>query len=504
MFRFSHTVSRRRLIGTGLGAAATAALAACGGAGSPTAAPPKPTEASKPAAPTAAPAAGSAPAATKPAAPGSAPTKPAAAASPATPGAAKPAVGATTAPAPAGGMAPAAMNPAKAKGANLKVLLWSNYKYDGIKSYTPEFEKEFGAKITFDPIADADLPNKQLISLSGGTGEYDLTTVDEPYFPAYNSFLVELDPLVAADKFPKEDWVPVMWDAGVFNGKVYGVAFDPNVEILFYRKDILDQKGLKVPTTWPEYFEVAQKTHTNDVPGNVISGSRQAQTGIAAWNFITTRGNEIFDEKFAPAFDNDKSYEALDMYKQIVDKVSPKGTPGYDGTAATTDFRQGKAVLFVYWASVAPGMKNAKDTAVADKVGYAPIVGWEKRHSMRGVWNWGIYKDAKQRDAAWEFVKWFTQPEQALKYVKAGSGNTPRLSVLNGQEFLSAFPHAPALAETFKIAKKRPIFKEYNEILDALNIMGSKVVTGEATPKDAVKEASTKLADVMKRGGYIR
>jgi ABC-type glycerol-3-phosphate transport system substrate-binding protein len=101
-------------------------------------------------------------------------------------------------------------------------------------------------------------------------------------------------------------------------------------------------------------------------------------------------------------------------------------------------------------------------------------------------------------------VKWFTTPENAMKYVKAGSGNTPRLSVLNGQEFLSAFPHAPALSETFKIAKKRLIFKEYNEILDALNIMGSKVVTGESTSKDAVKEASTKLADVMKRGGYLK
>jgi hypothetical protein len=76
--------------------------------------------------------------------------------------------------------------------------------------------------------------------------------------------------------------------------------------------------------------------------------------------------------------------------------------------------------------------------------------------------------------------------------------------VLNGQEFLGAFPHAAALSETFKIAKKRPIFKEYNDILDVLNVMGSKVTTGEAQPKDAIKEASGKLTDIMKRGGYIK
>jgi multiple sugar transport system substrate-binding protein len=475
-------VTRRRLLALGAGFAGLAALAACGQAATPTPAPAAAKPADKPAAaaPTTAPAAAAA--------------KPTEAPKPAA--AAKPAAGAQA--------APAGLNPTKAKGANLRILLWQSYKYEGINTYAKEFEELTGGKLTFDPVADAELPSKQIVTLSGKTGEYDLTTVDEPYLPAYSPFLLDLDPLVQGDKFPKEDWVPVMWDAGVFNGKTYTIAFDPNVQILFYRKDILEQKGLKVPTTWPEYLDVATKTHTAELPGSVMSAIRHAQTGINAWNFITTRGNEIFDDKFAPAFDNDKSYEALDMYKQLVDKVSPKGVVGYDGTAATNDFRQGKAVLFQYWASVAPGMKSGKDSQVIDKAGYAPVLGWEKRHSMRGVWTWGIPADSKQRDAAWEFTKWFTTPEAMMKYVKAGSGNTPRLSVLDGQEFRTAFDHAPALAETFKLAKKRPIFKEYNEILDALNIMGSKVTTGEASSKDAVKEASGKMAEIMKRGGYLK
>jgi hypothetical protein len=91
-----------------------------------------------------------------------------------------------------------------------------------------------------------------------------------------------------------------------------------------------------------------------------------------------------------------------------------------------------------------------------------------------------------------------------ITYVKTGAGNSPRLSVLNSQEFLSFYPHAQAMADTFKIAKKRPIFKEYNEILDVMNILGSKIVTGEAKPKEALAEASGKTADIMKRGGYLK
>jgi multiple sugar transport system substrate-binding protein len=515
-------LSRRGLLRLGGGTALAAILAACGGAASPTAAPAKPTDAqpAKPAgaagaAATTAPAPGAttapaaAGAATKPAAAGAA-TKSAAAAG------ASPFAGATAAPGaagtPAAGAQPAAggtmpqvvTNPAKAKGANLRILLWSNYKYDGIKSYANEFEQSYGAKLTFDPVASNDLPNKQIISLSGGTGEYDLTTVDEPFLPAYNPFLVELDPLIGADKFPKEDWVPVMWEAGTFNGKQFTMPFDPNVQILFYRKDILEQKGLKVPTKWTEYFEVAEKAQDDKVAGNVIMAKRDDQTGINAWNFMTTAGNEIFDDKFQPAFDNQKSYDALQLYKDIVDKVSPKGVIGYEYESVNADYRQGKAALLQQWASVAPGIKSSKDSVVADKTGFAPVLGQDKRHSMRGVWTWGISKDTKQKDAAWEFVKWFTTPDAMLKYIKAGSGNSPRLSVLQSEEFKKTFAHGEALAETFKIAKKRPIFKEYSEILQVLNILGSKVTTGEAKPKEAVQEATGKLGEIMKRGGYIR
>jgi multiple sugar transport system substrate-binding protein len=485
-------VSRRRLLGFGASLAAVTALAACGQAATPTPVPAKPAAA----APTAAPAKPAA------AAPTTAPAKPAAGATAAPAGA--PTAAAAAKPAAGAQPAPVGLNPDKAKGSNLRILLWQNYKYEGINTYAKEFEDLTGGKITFDPVADSAMPSKQIVALSGRTGEYDLTTVDEPYLPSYHPFLVNLDPMVQSDKFPKEDWVPVMWDAGVYDGKTYAIAFDPNVQILFYRKDILEKMGLKVPTTWPEYMEVATKSHTAEVPGSVMSAIRHPQTGINAWNFITTRGNEIFDDKFMPAFDNEKSYEALALYKEIVDKVSPKGVVGYDGTAATTDFRQGKAVLYQYWASVAPGMKTAQDSKVVETAAYAPVIGWEKRHSMRGVWNWSISADSKQRDAAWEFVKWFTTPDAMMKYVKSGAGNTPRISVLDSQAFQSAYPHAPALAETFKMAKKRPIFNEYNEILEALNIMGSKVTTGEATPKDAVQEAAKTMLETMRRGGYIK
>ena len=36
---------------------------------------------------------------------------------------------------------------------------------------------------------------------------------------------------------------------------------NPNIPLLFYRKDLYEQKGLKVPETWDEFYANAKALH---------------------------------------------------------------------------------------------------------------------------------------------------------------------------------------------------------------------------------------------------
>jgi ABC-type glycerol-3-phosphate transport system substrate-binding protein len=238
--------------------------------------------------------------------------------------------------------------------------------------------------------------------------------------------------------------------------------------------------------------------------GLAIMTKRDIQTGINAWNHITTWGNEIFDADYRAAFDNEKGYAAMTEFKALVDDVAQQGHLGYDYAGVNTLMQQGKVVFLQNWASVTLSIVAPPDgnTKVKDKVVFAPVLGEDKRHSMRGVWSMGLNTDSKQREASWEFTRWFTTKEGSLKYVKGGSGNSPRQSVLKGDDFKKLAPHAEALATTLGMAKKRPIYKEYQEIQTVLDIMASKVTAGEAQPRDAVKEAAGKLNEIMKRAGY--
>jgi multiple sugar transport system substrate-binding protein len=480
--------SRRVFLHGALVGAAATALAACSQAA--------------PASPTAAPAAASQ-AATPTSAPAAAPTT-----APAT----KPTTAATAASQPttqantsSGAVPEATMNPSAAKGKTLHLLAWNLYKAEGMKTWVPKFEQEVGGKVVFDLVASTELASKQIVSLSGRTGEYDLTTSDEPYIPAYSPYLLELTPLIKRDKFPVDDWVPIMWDAGNYQGKVFAIPFDSNVEILFYRKDLLDAKGLKVPTKWSELYDDAMKTQERDKElwGQLLVTKRDDQTGINLWTYLECWGNEIFDQSNKVAFQNDQGYAAAEFFKKTVDTIAPKGHLGYDGTVLPDNMATGHGVFFYYWSSVTLSIVKDKKQTVADKVGFAPALGEKVPPlSMRGVWSMVIPSDSKNRDAAWEFVKWFSSYQGQLNYTKGGSGNPCRLSVLNSDEFKKTSPAADAIAATIKIAKKRPIYKEYGDIINQMDIWASKLTSGTSTPKETIDGLAAALNDIMKKGGY--
>lgn len=474
----------------------TTALAAC--------------SASSPASPTAA----STPAAAPTSAPATAPTSaPAGAAPTSTPAAAiQPTAGATTAAQPttaastsSGTVPEATMNPSAAKGKTLKLLAWNSYKADGLKTWVPKFEQEVGGKVTFDLVASNQLASKQIVFLSGRTGEYDLTTSDEPYIPAYSPYLLDLTPLIQRDDFPVKDWVPIMWDAGTYQGKQYAIPFDSNVEILFYRKDLLDAASLKVPTKWSDLYDAAMKTQQRDKQlwGQLLMTKRDDQTGINLWTYIESWGNEIFDSANKVAFQNDQGYAAADFFKKSADTIAQQGHLGYDSSVLPDNMATGHGVFFYYWSSVTLSITKDPKQTVADKVGFATALG-EKAPplSMRGVWSMVIPADSKDRDAAWEFLKWFSSAQGQLRYVQGRSGNPCRISVLNSDAFKQTSPAAQAIAETIPIAKKRPIYKEYGDIINQLDIWASKLTSGETTSKQTIDGLAAALNDIMKKGGY--
>jgi len=85
----------------------------------------------------------------------------------------------------------------------------------------------------------------------------------------------QLDPQVAT--FDDTPW----WDASrkVVNrqtGKLMSVPVNPNIPLLYYRKDLYDRAGLKVPKTFDELLANAKKLHNPPATYGIVQrGSRE-------------------------------------------------------------------------------------------------------------------------------------------------------------------------------------------------------------------------------------
>lgn len=58
-----------------------------------------------------------------------------------------------------------------------------------------------------------------------------------------------------------------------YNGKVYAMPLDGDVQFVHYRADILSAYGLQPPTTWTQYLQVAQSLNGIVYDGVPIYGS---------------------------------------------------------------------------------------------------------------------------------------------------------------------------------------------------------------------------------------
>jgi multiple sugar transport system substrate-binding protein len=117
---------------------------------------------------------------------------------------------------------------------------------------------------------------------------------------------------------------------------------------------------------------------------------------------------------------------------------------------------------------------------------------------MRGVWVLGIPKDSKNKDAAWEFVKWMAGPEGSLLFTQHGGGHSARTDVLNKSEFVSKYPWAPDFLKALESSKARPQTPHWSSLETAIIDMSSAILTGQKSPNEAIKSASEQVAPYLK------
>jgi multiple sugar transport system substrate-binding protein len=122
--------------------------------------------------------------------------------------------------------------------------------------------------------------------------------------------------------------------------------------------------------------------------------------------------------------------------------------------------------------------------------------------TVSGPDNWVVFNHSPARvNAAVEFLKWLTAPQQELTWME-GSGSLPlRPSILKlpgYQKYLQDYPGIGPMAANLANAKEAmPTLPAWPRVVDALGTGIASVLLGQATPKAALDQAAQKADAIL-------
>lgn len=281
-------------------------------------------------------------------------------------------------------------------------------------------------------------------TLAGRGPDVALTVAsDQPVNFAIRNALVDLSEFDDFDEVAQR-FSPAAIVPFEFQGGYYAIPDTQNFEMMFYRKDILSDLGVGVPQTWEQFKQIVPIIRKN----NMDIGWSQISTAVpnnaaAAFTVFNTlmyqKGGKYYsDDLRKTALGSDAAREA---FKESTDYyINYEFPQTYD---FNTRFRTGDMPLAIQ-AYTGANMLKVSAPEIRGLWDMAPIPGTLKedgslnRSQTSTVTACIMFKKAKDKDAAWEFMKWFTsdniQAEYGLELEKV-MGPSARYATSNREAF---------------------------------------------------------------------
>ena len=241
-----------------------------------------------------------------------------------------------------------------------------------------------------------------------------------------------------SDQFVESTLTPLTID-----GKLYGIPYNTNARAMLYRKDIFEEHGLEVPTTWGDFIETA-RTITELTNGETHGAYLVSEVGdprgaqeFMSWYYQVSGGEHMFDVVEGEVQFNgtvEQFEQILTLYDELF-KTEGVDFPGVDPNVRGTGWPvEDPGYVAGDWAMVPMGpwlwgRREESDIAkdiLENKTGITslpvaeagvPATYLEVKPIMLSAYS-------ENPDEAWELIKYITSKEKMGEWL-ADSGGIP-------------------------------------------------------------------------------
>lgn len=330
-------------------------------------------------------------------------------------------------------------------GQKITALYFSATYAEAAKAYAAEFKEKTGIELLVVDYPYLTLYEKMGIALSTGDTTYDVVTPACQWDGEFEPYLIDLRPYIERDNWDAEDVIPGLWEqSGKWAGKIMGIPFSNTPQILAYRTDLLKE----IPDTWDELFIILDKIHNpkKGFYGMAIPGVKEQLSGL--WMGVHwSLGGTWADENWNITIDSPETRQALRIVKRWFYYSDP-AAPAWGLPESDAAFLSGKAAVALSWPTlgIAPNGDNPEKSKVVGKWALLPLAYEKAGLSNLSSWDIGIPKAAKHKDAAWEWIKFYTSKEKQFRNFVEYSILPSRKSVWGKTEVKQSklYPHREA------------------------------------------------------------
>jgi multiple sugar transport system substrate-binding protein len=262
-----------------------------------------------------------------------------------------------------------------------------------------------------------------------------------------------------------DDFLPGTIDTLQYDGHYVAFPWGIDIRSWYYRKDLFEEAGLDVPSTWDELNAVAEQLTSDNRYGMVASGDTGGTHYL--YTLMLNNGGGLFTEDGEVDLMSERNIEALELLSKMAQSgwIHP-ASPGYSSDDRRRAFLQGDAAIMLD----GPGLID-QFPEQADKIGIIPPITSPHGDSGTIFWvnNIMLYRQSRHPDETKTFLKWWSQNQLPL-WTEGSTGQLPvRESFAQNDYFQEAESRAYIIENYIPIGRTTAthapgIFPELNEV----------------------------------------
>ena len=365
-----------------------------------------------------------------------------------------------------------------------------------------EFTEETGISVIFNEVSWDDIRDKVSIAASGGEAAADVIEVDWSWVGEMNS-AGWLEPIEMTDE-DKED-MPTL-ETFTIDGEILAVPYANDYRIAYYNKEHFEQAGItEVPETWDKVYDALKKIKEAGIveyPYTMPMNADESATTSMMW-MAFSRSGQVFNDD--DTLNEEAVMDALTFENQLVqDGFVDPASISFNGMDCYRKITSGEA-SFMVGPTKFVGISN--DPEQCSEIGnivpiLLPGTDGTSPQTMALPEAVGITSFSENKEAAQEFVKWYSSADVQKRMYAVNSSIPTRNSVLAEMVEDGTFENAGAMldeADLIKSVFPNGVPSYYSEMSNTMYNNINQMVLGEQTPQEAFDAMNAKVNELIEK-----